>query len=287
MFGPDTVYQHRLALTNLNYGGSNMAKANRRCSVDGCNDKFHARSFCARHNAKFLMYGDPLAGRDGARSGALAQWIENHKGHQGDECLIWPFGRDRNGYGIVNINGVKRVASRVMCRAAHGQPPSENWQAAHSCGKGHDGCMNPKHLRWATVKENSADAVSHGTMKRGDRDPHAKLTETDISEIRSVHGSAHQKILAIKYGVTQSQISRAVTGAEWSWVQGDVPEKRKRGEIASQAKLKHVQVIEILRLKGSKRPVDVATDYGVASRTIRDIWENKTWCHIDRIEQCV
>jgi len=57
MFGPDTVYQHRLALTNLNYGGSNMAKANRRCSVDGCNDNVVARGWCDAHYRRWKRHG--------------------------------------------------------------------------------------------------------------------------------------------------------------------------------------------------------------------------------------
>jgi hypothetical protein len=56
-------------------------------------------------------------------------------------------------------------ATRVMCKLAHGPAPTPKHHAAHSCGKGHEACINPKHLRWATPRENAADAKLHGTFK--------------------------------------------------------------------------------------------------------------------------
>ena len=83
----------------------------------------------------------------------------------GDECLHWPFSRLPAGYGIVGGRAVGRqYAHSLACTWAHGPRP-EGKQAAHSCGKA--SCFNPKHLRWATVTENHADKVLHGTSGRG------------------------------------------------------------------------------------------------------------------------
>lgn len=50
-----------------------------------------------------------------------------------------------------------------MCQKAHGDPPSPKHDAAHSCGRGHEGCVNPNHLSWKTKKQNQADRITHGT----------------------------------------------------------------------------------------------------------------------------
>lgn len=33
-----------------------------------------------------------------------------------------------------------------MCELVYGKPPMPKHQAAHNCGKGNLGCINPKHL---------------------------------------------------------------------------------------------------------------------------------------------
>lgn len=78
---------------------------------------------------------------------------------EGNECLEWPYSGNNWGYGQLTVAGRLVVASRFVCEIAHGDPPTPEYQAAHSCGNGHLGCVNPQHLRWATPKENSADKI--------------------------------------------------------------------------------------------------------------------------------
>jgi len=93
-------------------------------------------------------------------------WLLEHVNHDGEECLTWPFSPGANGYGQVRYKGRMYVASRLMCILAHGEQPTPEHETAHSCGKGHQGCVNPKHLRWATHAENEADKLIHGTRYR-------------------------------------------------------------------------------------------------------------------------
>lgn len=89
-----------------------------------------------------------------------SQWIERHAAtFDSDECLIYPFKRYVNGYGGTWVNSVETYAHRHMCKVAHGDAPSPDHEAAHSCNNGKKGCINPKHLRWATHAENMADTV--------------------------------------------------------------------------------------------------------------------------------
>lgn len=55
--------------------------------------------------------------------------------YEGDDCLIWPFSRDRQGYGHFATNGKPRKAHRLVCEAHCGPPPTSSHVAAHRCGK--------------------------------------------------------------------------------------------------------------------------------------------------------
>ena len=144
------------------------------CSIVGCDRKHYCKSYCSRHYNSYVAHGDPLF----TEKNSCIGWINEHKDHSGDGCLAWPFSKLTNGYGVINAeDGRKRIASRVMCEVAHGMPSNENMQAAHTCGNGHNGCVNPRHLRWATVIDNLHDKYHHGTHLYGEKAPWSKLTE--------------------------------------------------------------------------------------------------------------
>ena len=92
------------------------------------------------------------------------RWIEEHVGHEGNGCLKWPFSVGDNGRGIVQVDGTIYTAPRFMCLLAHGERRRPTHEAAHSCGKGHKGCIDPQHLWWATSVENHADKIEHGMI---------------------------------------------------------------------------------------------------------------------------
>jgi hypothetical protein len=96
--------------------------------------------------------------RDRGKS-ACQKWLEDHVGYDKDDCLIWPFSSTR-GYGHFKCNGVRSYAHRYMCTLVHGEPPSDEHQASHSCGKGHQKCVSPRHLSWKTQSEINSTAAS-------------------------------------------------------------------------------------------------------------------------------
>jgi len=189
------------------------------CAVEGCDNKKHGYIYCGKHYYKYKTHGDPLGGRRGASPGAPMKWIHENKDYAGEDCLKWPFEITRHSYGTIKHNGKKRVASRVMCEVAHGVPPDEKMDACHSCGNGHLACMNPSHLSWKTRTGNVRDAMDHGTWKRGDMDPNAKLNEQKVREIRHKAKTMMHKDIAEIYGITQPHVSRVVTRRQWAWVE--------------------------------------------------------------------
>lgn len=131
-------------------------------------------------------------------------------GTQEQNCIVWPMGRDLQGYGIIGINRKICRASRVMCEMVHGAPPTPTHHAAHKCGLGHTGCVNPNHLEWKTPSENQMDRHLHGTLPQKGRTKQ-KLTDAQVAEIRSLAGKVTQRELARRYGVrweTIGQIQR-------------------------------------------------------------------------------
>lgn len=200
-----------------------MTKKFKPCSVEGCARNAHssakgASGLCRAHYHRLYRYGSPTGGRTAL--GEPLQWLISHIGNSSDECINWPFSKLANGYGVVQVDGVRVLAHREMCRRAHGEAPTEHHEAAHSCGKGHLGCVNKSHLRWATHAENMSEIIVHGTHTRGERQPMHKLTRDEVIEIRSryARGNVSQALLAKSFGVCQTQIGRILRGERWAWL---------------------------------------------------------------------
>ena len=186
------------------------------CSIEGCNRKTIARGFCMRHYDAWRYHGDPLK-RTRAENGEPVQWLRDHVGFNGEQCLLWPFGKMNAGRGVVCFEGQMNSASRVMCELAHGEPPTPKHESAHSCGKGHLACVNPSHLRWATDQENHDDMYGHGTVLKGAKNPSAKLTAEQVEIIitRLAKGDLGKDI-AEEFGVHKATISDIKLRKTWS-----------------------------------------------------------------------
>ena len=129
-----------------------------------------------------------------------------------DDCLRWPYRTNRDGYGLVEVDGVGRPAHRRVLIATTGHDPSDR-EAAHRCGT--PSCLNPDHLYWATPAQNGADKRVHGTGK-GTRNGRSKLSEADVDEIRRRYAAGETQVaLAAVFPVNQSTISQIVRGAKW------------------------------------------------------------------------
>lgn len=134
--------------------------------------------------------------------------------YDGDECLLWPYGRVGGGYGKVWHEGKTHLVHRLVCEEANGPPPTGH-VAAHECGNGHLACVTKAHLHWKTKAENEADKLAHGTHSRGELNGNAKLTSAEVSTIRMLKGVASQREIARKFGVKQTQVCRIQQNENW------------------------------------------------------------------------
>lgn len=197
------------------------------CTVEGCGSTFLVRKgLCNKHSLRLRRHGDPLAG--GTFVGETWSFLEALLGHEGDECVCWPFAKDANGYARIRSDGENIPAYRVMCRMAHGDPVEPRTHATHTCGKGNEGCVNPKHLEWGTAFKNQQDRVEHGTSNRGERCAAHKLTAAQALEIfQRLNSGERPYLLAPEYAVSPATVRDIKFGLSWSWLTG-VPNPKAR-----------------------------------------------------------
>lgn len=172
---------------------------------------------CATHYLRLWRTGE--AGGSIEERGRPMKWLIAHVGYCGDDCLIWPFQRNNLGYATVSDGGQKRSAARLMCTLAHGEPDTPDLDTAHSCGRGHEGCIHPGHLSWKTRQANSQDAIIHGTTTRGAKNAQATLSDDDVRRIRSMRGTMMYKEIAPLFGVTPSAIGLIMRRERWGWLE--------------------------------------------------------------------
>lgn len=144
-------------------------------------------------------------------SGKAAAWMHYHEDYGADFCLIFPFCRIPNGYGMFSHEGKRHYAHRFMCELANGPPPSDEHEAAHSCGNGDGGCCNPRHLSWKTRSENRIDALKHGTGVRGSYGK-GRLSAEQVMAIRDLKGRKTQAEIAEQFDISEPRVRAIFTG---------------------------------------------------------------------------
>ena len=135
------------------------------CSVDWCDNpvgRTGGLGYCRKHYRRLRAHGDPLAGS--TEKGKARAFVERAALADCDECITFPFHRNIYGYGRLNLDSGNYVGAHFYaCEIRNGPRPSPEHEARHSCGNGHEGCVNGAHLQWGTRKQNVADAIKHGT----------------------------------------------------------------------------------------------------------------------------
>lgn len=196
------------------------------CSIDGCRKTSWERGWCKMHYNRWHRHGCPhhISIVFFADNDQQIDYIQTYLlSCDTDECMEWPFSRNTKGCATIRMSTGenKRSVYPIICRLAHGEPPTSKHVSAHSCGNGHKGCVNPKHIRWATQKENMADRDRHGRTARGESVGRVKLSEDKVKEIVSTGYSIPVKELAERYGVTRATIRNVLGRKTWKHLIGN------------------------------------------------------------------
>lgn len=140
-----------------------------------------------------------------AGKGKCIAWIREHASHTGGRCLTWPYSKCR-GYGNFGHMGKIHYAHRYMCELVNGPPPTPQHEAAHSCGNGHLGCVNPRHVFWRTKSQNTTESWSHRPGTRNLWGRRGRLTPTQVRQIRALKGQKTQAEIASEYGMSEPSV---------------------------------------------------------------------------------
>lgn len=140
-------------------------------------------------------------------SAEQVQWLRDHMDHHSEQCLRWPFNYDGNvGRGRVFYQDANWWAHRLMCTLVNGPAPEDKPQTAHSCGNGHMGCVNPRHLSWSDQSENHKDRRRHGTARTNPFGGRSRLTIEQIEAIRALKGKQPQMATARQFGISHANV---------------------------------------------------------------------------------
>jgi predicted DNA-binding protein (UPF0251 family) len=137
----------------------------------------------------------------------------------GPDCWIWQGAilKGHMKYSLFKVKGRMWHAHRVSYWLAWGPIP-KGAMIRHTCDNA--SCVRPDHLIPGTHQQNMDDRSARGRHAHGARQGLAKLTDEIVLEARRLYatGKYRQKDLAVKYGVSQTTIGKALTGEQWSHV---------------------------------------------------------------------
>jgi hypothetical protein len=171
-----------------------------RYGAPAIDDQENAEAFARLHGKGPKRARVPVSAKAGKNEPycATAQWLRVFRNVEQDHCLFAP-GANPGFKRQVRFNFKPMAASRAMCILAHGLPPDAKMLAIHSCGNGHLSCVNPKHLRWGTTKDNAKDAALHHGKA-------ARITDT-VTRAAGLHPLP--KVAAVLSGETAESIRAA------------------------------------------------------------------------------
>lgn len=179
------------------------------CSIEACGKRHYGKGFC-RYHWERVYRGRDLDAEFGQRSGTVDRtkfFNQAAASTDRDNCVFWPFTRNKDGRGTWHRNPLfsHSNVAKAICEMVHGPAPQTHFHAAHECGNGHLGCINPNHLSWQSPQKNA----------QGPR-RNKKLITEDVTMIRSRHllgESAYS--LSKEFGVTYTMAKYIVSGHRW------------------------------------------------------------------------
>lgn len=142
-------------------------------------------------------------------------FLREHLNDPDGPCISWPLSCNNYGYAICGYNGKRWKVGRLLCEMLYGPAPTPKHHAAHKCGRGQFGCVHPKHVRWATPKENMQESVRLGAVHKPGERPKFILTEAQVAQIMALKGKKTQLEIGLMFGVKGKQIGRIHRGECW------------------------------------------------------------------------
>ena len=134
-----------------------------------------------------------------------------------DDCMIWPYGKNRKNYGQVYINKRTRYVHRIALESRIGKSPIGKNLALHKPFICHNpSCYNYRHLYWGDSSDNQHDRVEENlnSFNRGSKHGRSKLTDEQVLKIFS--DNRRHEIIAKDYSVSRATIGYIKSSHTWS-----------------------------------------------------------------------
>lgn len=192
------------------------------CSIAGCGKPLDSRGLCKtcwmrlKHQGKLpprLREGVCL-GRNDLTPEQRFELRVNRNCANG--CWEWIGPTSNHGYGGLNVNGRRMVASRYSYEKYIGPIP-EGLFVCHKCDN--PPCVNPDHLFLGTSAENTRDRdrKNRGAHNYGETNgAHRYTAETMLAIKADVEsGRATKRSIAAKFGVCYETVMRVAHGRTW------------------------------------------------------------------------
>lgn len=138
-------------------------------------------------------------------------------------CLVYSGCKGETGYSRIFFYGVCRGGGRVTLICYSKKWPKPEIQACHTCDN--RACINPKHLWWGTIKQNSQDMAKKGRnwlqknpeARQGELHPLCRLSKEDVLYIRKLYSTKffYQRFLGEIFGISQTHVHQIVTKTRW------------------------------------------------------------------------
>lgn len=136
-------------------------------------------------------------------------------------CIVWTACCTGKGYGKFAYKYVTYLAHRWIFEQTHGITLTSEQLILHACDN--PPCVNVRHLRIGTHRDNAADMDLRGRRNAasmpGTANPRAKLTESDVREIRRLRSEGHTlEDIAGRYPVSFKAVHHIVRRETWKHV---------------------------------------------------------------------
>lgn len=133
-----------------------------------------------------------------------------------DGCWGWTGMTDAHGYGTFGHGGKHIRAHRFSYERTNGPIP-KGMNACHRCDN--PACSNPEHIFIGTQGDNMRDAATKGRVERGSRHHAAKLTESNVQEIRRLRAlGVLAKDIAPAFGIAEGTAQGIIARRHWRHV---------------------------------------------------------------------
>jgi len=133
-----------------------------------------------------------------------------HAKYEGN-CLIFQGCKDKDGYGLSSIKGVKMPAHRAAWILGKGVQLNTQEYVLHTCGN--RACIDLDHLYVGTQKQNVQDQKNAGTFVEGENSGSAILTKDNVLEIRTKELSIRE--YATKFNVSYHTVWDVSNHRSW------------------------------------------------------------------------